>query len=56
MREAEQHPGEKPKVNVKGIEEVVADKGYHSGAGLERIQSYKVRTYIPERQQKGQRN
>ena len=27
-----------------------ADKGYHSGAALERIQSYKVRTYIPKRQ------
>src|SRR5579885_2859478 len=33
-----------------------ADKGDHSGAALERVQSYKVRTYIPERQQKGRRN
>ena len=56
VREAAQHPDAKPKVNVKGIEEVVADKGYHSGAALERIQSYQVRTYIPERQQKGRRN
>jgi transposase len=31
-REAEQAPDEKPQVNVHGIEEVVADKGYHSGA------------------------
>lgn len=28
---------------------LLADRGYHSGAALERIQSYKVRTYIPER-------
>src|ERR1700681_2956602 len=27
--EAEQAPDEKPQVNVQGIEEVVADKGYH---------------------------
>ena len=29
---AELRPDEKPKVNVYGIEELVADKGYHSGA------------------------
>ena len=52
-REAEQRPDEKPKVNVNGIEEVVADKGYHSGAVVQRIKSYEVRTYIPEKQQKG---
>ena len=31
-REAEQRSEDKPKVNVNGIEEVVADKGYDSGA------------------------
>jgi len=56
VREAELHPDDQPKVNVEGIEEVVADKGYHSGAALEQVQSYQVRTYIPERQQKGRRN
>ena len=56
VREAERRPDSKPKVNVSGIEEVVADKGYHSGAALERVQSYQVRSYIPERQQKGRRN
>jgi transposase len=56
FREAELHPDEKPQVNVEGIEEVVADKGYHSGAALERVQNYQVRSYIPERQQKGRRN
>ena len=54
-REAVLHPNVKPKVNIKGIEEMVADKGYHSGAALERVRNYQVRSYIPERQQKGQR-
>jgi hypothetical protein len=31
-REAELRPDDKPKVNVDGIEELVTDKGYHSGA------------------------
>jgi transposase len=55
-REVEQRPENPPKVNVKGIEEVVADKGYHSGAVLERVKSYEVRTYIPEKKQAGQRH
>jgi len=55
-REAEQHPEDKPKVNVEGIEEMVGDKGYHSGAVLERVKSYEVRTYIPEKKQAGQRH
>ena len=55
-REAELRPDDKPKVNVNGIEELVADKGYHSGAVVERVKSYEVRSYIPEKQQKGRRN
>ncbi len=55
-REAEQRPDEKPKVNVNGIEEVVADKGYHSGAVVQRVKSYEMRSYIPEKQQKGRRH
>jgi len=55
-REAEQRPEDTPKVNVEGIEEVVADKGYHSGAVLERVKSYEVRTYIPEKKQAGRRH
>ena len=35
-------------VNERGVEEVVADKGYHSGAALIRMQQASVRTYIPE--------
>jgi transposase len=55
-REAEQHPEDKPKINVEGIEELVADKGYHSGAVLERVKSCEVRTYIPEKKQEGKRH
>ena len=54
-REAEQRPPDKAKVNLNGIEEVVADKGYHSSAVVERLGSYQVRSYIPEKQQKGRR-
>ena len=56
QREAELQPDEKPRVNVDGIEELVADKGYHSGAVVQRMKSYDVRSYIPEKRQKGQRN
>ena len=48
-REAETAPAEAPKVNLGGIEEVVADKGYHSGPVLEETKAVGVRTYIPER-------
>ena len=55
-REAELRPDHQPKVNVKGIEELVTDKGYHSGAVVERVKSYEIRSYLPEKQQKGRRN
>jgi transposase len=55
-REVKLRPQEKPKVNVAGIEETVADKGYHSGAVMERMKGYGVRSYIPEKKQKGQRH
>ena len=55
-REAELRPDDEPKVNVNGIEELVADKGYHSGAVVERVKSYEVRSYIPEKQHRGRRN
>ena len=55
-REAELRPDEEPKVNVQGIEELVADKGYHSGAVVEQVKSYEVRSYIPEKRQAGRRN
>ncbi len=55
-REAELRPDQEPKVNVNGIEELVTDKGYHSGAVIQRMKSYEVRSYIAEKQQKGRRN
>ena len=55
-REAELFPEEEPKVNIDGIEELVADKGYHSGAVLEQVKELEVRTYIPEKKQAGKRH
>jgi transposase len=55
-REAELHPDAEPQVNVDGIEELVADKGYHSGAAIQWVQESEVLSYIPERKQTGQRN
>jgi transposase len=43
------------KMNARGLEEVVADKGYHSGAMLEDWQQIGVRSYISE-PQRGRRN
>jgi transposase len=45
-----------PGVNLKGIEEVVADKGYHSGSTLVSMKAVSVRTYIPEKKQAGKRH
>ena len=50
------HPEEEPKVNVDGVEELVADKGYHSGEALEQVKELEVRTYIPEKKQPGKRH
>jgi transposase len=36
------------KVNAKGVEELVTDKGYHSGDGLVSAQQSEVRSYIAE--------
>ena len=55
-READLRPEDPPQVNLNGIEELVTDKGYHSGAVVKRVKSYQVRSYIPEKQQKGRRN
>jgi transposase len=35
-------------IHQPGVEEVVADKGYHSGAVLQDIHAQEVRSYIPE--------
>jgi len=55
-REAEAKPLENPRVHLGGIEEVVADKGYHSGPALEQMQAAGVRTYISEKKQTGKRH
>src|ERR1700684_1482554 len=55
-REAESRPQDKPKVHLQGIEELVTDKGYHSSAVVQRMKSYQLRTYIPEKKPKGRRN
>jgi transposase len=55
-REAELGADAKPKVNINGIEELVTDKGYHSGAVVKRIKSYQMRSYIPEKTTKGRRH
>lgn len=47
-REAEQAPEAKPQVHVNGITEIVADKGYHSGANVMLLGQAEARTYIPE--------
>jgi transposase len=55
-READTKPLKKPRVNLGGIEEVVADKGYHSGPVLKEMRAAGVRTYIPEKKQAGKRH
>ncbi len=42
-------------INGQGVEEVVADKGYHSGAVLTDLHEQEVRSYIPE-PERGRRN
>src|SRR5712692_4276954 len=48
-------PAEEPKVNLQGVAEVVADKGYHSGALLKDLHAVDCRSYIPE-PERGRRN
>ena len=45
-----------PAVNLAGIEEVVGDKGYHSGPALVAMKAAGIRTYIPEKKQPGKRH
>jgi transposase len=51
-----EEPSQKTKMHLRGIEEVVTDKGYHSGATLVMLKNAEVRSYIPEKKQKGQRH
>ena len=54
VHECESRP-ERTKVNMNGIEELAADKGYMSAAVLKRVKSYGVRSDIPEKLQKDKR-
>jgi transposase len=51
-----EEPNQKPQMHLQGIEEVVADKGYHSGAVVTNLENAEVRTYFPEKKQPGQRH
>jgi len=53
--EAATAPTEEPKVHVGGVTEVVADKGYHSGAVVQDLHAVDCRSYIPE-PERGRRN
>jgi transposase len=48
-------PAVDEQMNAQGIEEVVTDKGYHSGAMLEDLRAIGVRSYLPE-PQRGRRH
>jgi len=47
---------QKPQMHLQGVEEVVTDKGYHSGRVLAEMKCAEVRTYIPEKKQPGRRH
>ena len=47
-RTLEEAQVEAREVNEQGVEEVVADKGYHSGTVLTELHGQEVRSYIPE--------
>lgn len=51
-----EEPTQKPQMHLQGIEVVVADKGYHSGAVVTNLENADVRTYISEKKQPGQRH
>src|SRR6202048_5200275 len=51
-----EEPDQKPQMHLQGIAEMVTDKGYHSGETLVMLKNAEVRTYIPEKKQKGQRH
>src|SRR5437868_13264784 len=56
VTEAEKAPEEKPQMHLQGVVAVVTDKGYHSGEVLVDVKDMEVRTYIPEKKQRGQRD
>jgi transposase len=55
MEAVGKEPAADERMNAQGMENVVADKGYHSGAVLEDLREIGVRSYIPE-QKRNQRH
>jgi transposase len=52
MEAVGKEPAADERMNAQGMENVVADKGYHSGAVLEDLREIGVRSYIPEQKRK----
>ena len=50
LEEVGKEPAADERMNAQGLEEVVTDKGYHSGAMLADLREIGVRSYIPEPQ------
>jgi transposase len=48
LEEVGKEPAADERMNAQGLEEVVTDKGYHSGAMLVDLREIGVRSYIPE--------
>jgi len=55
LEEVGKEPAADERMNAQGLEEVVTDKGYHSGAMLVDLRAIGVRSYIPE-PQRGRRH
>jgi transposase len=52
LEEAGKEPAADERMNAQGLEELVTDKGYHSGARVVDLQEIGVRSYIPEPKRK----
>ena len=52
LEEVGKEPAADERMNAHGLEEVVADKGYHSGAMVEDFREIGVRSYLPEPKRK----
>jgi len=52
LEEVGKNPAADERMNAQGMQDVVADKGYHSGALLEDLREIGVRSYLPEPKRK----
>lgn len=52
LEEVGKEPAADERMNAPGLKEVVADKGYHSGAMVEDFREIGVRSYLPEPKRK----